>query len=133
MQDKTIVIVGGGFAGTTLARPLQPRLPDGWSVLHDGERRLLELPAGLRQAAARALQRRGVAVRLGAKAMRWTTRAWLIWRAYYLSRMPTFGRKLRIGAEWGCSLFFPADITHLRFTRAHELDSPIRNQEKTSC
>lgn len=49
--------------------------------------------------------------------------AWLLWRAYYLSRMPTFGRKLRIWVEWTWSLFFPADITHLRFTRTHEVDS----------
>lgn len=49
--------------------------------------------------------------------------AWLLWRAYYLSRMPSFGRKLRIWVEWTWSLFFPADITHLRFTRTHEVDS----------
>lgn len=49
--------------------------------------------------------------------------AWLLWRAYYLSRMPTFGRKLRIWVEWTWSVFFPADITHLRFTRTHEVDS----------
>jgi NADH dehydrogenase len=49
--------------------------------------------------------------------------AWLLWRAYYLSRMPTFGRKLRIWVEWTWSLFFSADITHLRFTRTHEVDS----------
>ena len=43
--------------------------------------------------------------------------AWLLWRAYYLSRMPTLGRKLRIWVEWTWSMFFAADITHLRFTR----------------
>ena len=26
--------------------------------------------------------------------------AWLLWRAYYLSRMPALGRKLRIFVEW---------------------------------
>lgn len=52
--------------------------------------------------------------------------AWLLWRAYYLSRMPTFGRKLRIWVEWTWSLFFPTDITHLRFTRTHEVDSTPR-------
>ncbi|WP_395702746.1 NAD(P)/FAD-dependent oxidoreductase [Aquabacterium sp.] len=46
--------------------------------------------------------------------------AWLLWRAYYLSRLPTFGRKLRIWVEWTWSLFFPLDITHLRFTRTAE-------------
>jgi NADH:ubiquinone reductase (H+-translocating) len=46
--------------------------------------------------------------------------AWLVWRAYYLSRMPTLGRKLRIFVEWTWGMFFPADITHLRFTRSRE-------------
>ena len=46
--------------------------------------------------------------------------AWLIWRAYYLSQMPTFGRKLRIFVEWTWGMFFPTDITHFRFTRSGE-------------
>ena len=51
--------------------------------------------------------------------------AWLLWRAYYLSQMPTLGRKLRIFVEWTWRMFFPTDITHLRFTRSHELrDTP---------
>jgi len=48
--------------------------------------------------------------------------AWLLWRAYYLAQMPTFGRKLRIFVEWTWGMFFGADVTHLRFTRSHELD-----------
>jgi NADH dehydrogenase len=48
--------------------------------------------------------------------------AWLLWRAYYLSQMPTFGRKLRIFVEWTWRMFFPTDITHLRFTRSQELE-----------
>jgi NADH dehydrogenase len=48
--------------------------------------------------------------------------AWLLWRAYYLSRMPTLGRKFRIWVEWTWGMFFAADITHLRFTRTQEAD-----------
>ncbi len=51
--------------------------------------------------------------------------AWLLWRAYYLLRMPTLGRKLRIWVEWTWSLFFPLDITHLRFTRTQEVDAAL--------
>jgi NADH dehydrogenase len=47
--------------------------------------------------------------------------AWLLWRAYYLSQMPTLGRKLRIFVEWTWGMFFRADITHLRFTRSRDL------------
>ncbi len=49
--------------------------------------------------------------------------AWLLWRAYYLLLMPTFGRKLRIWLEWTWGMFFAADITHLRFTRTSEADA----------
>ncbi len=52
----------------------------------------------------------------------WGLPAWLLWRAYYLSQMPTLGRKLRIFVEWTWGMFFPTDITHLRFTRSHEID-----------
>jgi len=48
--------------------------------------------------------------------------AWLVWRAYYLSQMPTLGRKLRIFVEWTWGMFFPNDITHLRFNRSQDLD-----------
>jgi len=47
--------------------------------------------------------------------------AWMLWRAYYLSQMPTLGRKLRIFVEWTWGMFFPPDITHFRFTRSREL------------
>lgn len=50
--------------------------------------------------------------------------AWLLWRAYYLLRMPTLGRKVRIWLEWTWGMFFAADITHLRFTRTAEADAP---------
>jgi NADH dehydrogenase len=46
--------------------------------------------------------------------------AWILWRAYYLSQMPTTGRKVRIALEWLWGMFFPPDITHLRFTRSRD-------------
>jgi NADH dehydrogenase len=57
--------------------------------------------------------------------------AWLVWRAYYLSQMPTLGRKLRVFVEWTWGMFFPADITHLRFTRSRE--QPERVPPAVSC
>jgi NADH dehydrogenase len=48
--------------------------------------------------------------------------------------MPTLGRKLRIFVEWTWGMFFPADITHLRFTRSHEIeaDAPRAADESAS-
>lgn len=68
--------------------------------------------------------RKGVADLFGVPL--WGLPAWLLWRAYYLSQMPTFGRKLRIAVEWTWGMLFPNDITHLRFTRSHELDDAER-------
>jgi NADH dehydrogenase len=48
--------------------------------------------------------------------------AWLLWRAYYLSQMPTLGRKVRIFVEWTWGMFISVDVTHLRFARSHEID-----------
>jgi NADH dehydrogenase len=42
--------------------------------------------------------------------------------------MPTLGRKVRIFVEWTWGMFFPTDITHLRFTRSHELDETGAHQ-----
>jgi NADH dehydrogenase len=50
--------------------------------------------------------------------------AWLMWRAYYLMQMPTLGRKVRIFVEWAWGMFFPIDITHLRFTRSRDVRTP---------
>jgi NADH dehydrogenase len=46
--------------------------------------------------------------------------AWLLWRAYYLSQMPTLRRKLRISVEWAWETLFPADVTHLQFKRSKD-------------
>jgi NADH dehydrogenase len=52
--------------------------------------------------------------------------AWLLWRAYCLSQMPTLRRTLRLWAEWTRGMFFAADITHLRFTRSGDLPAHER-------
>jgi NADH dehydrogenase len=62
---------------------------------------------------------KGVAEVYGVPLTGWL--AWLVWRAYYLSQMPSTGRRLRIFFEWGWGMFFPSDITHLRFTRSGEV------------
>jgi NADH dehydrogenase len=43
--------------------------------------------------------------------------------------MPTLGRKLRIFVEWTWGMFFPSDITHLRFTRSVEIETSGSEQK----
>jgi NADH:ubiquinone reductase (H+-translocating) len=54
--------------------------------------------------------------------------AWLLWRAYYLSQMPTLGRKVRIFVEWTWGMFFPADITHLHFPGSQAVQQRERDE-----
>ena len=39
--------------------------------------------------------------------------AWFIWKQYYLSTLPTFEKRMRVGLDWFVDLFFPRDITKL--------------------
>lgn len=39
--------------------------------------------------------------------------AWLMWRAYYLARLPGAYRKTRVAMDWALSLPFPRDITSI--------------------
>ena len=43
--------------------------------------------------------------------------AWLLWRAVYLSMLPTFLRKLQVFSEWTIDLLFPRDTTQLYLQR----------------
>jgi len=58
--------------------------------------------------------------------------AWFLWRAFYLSQMPTFTRKLRIFVEWTWGMFFATETTHLRLTRTHEADASHRPSEQAA-
>ncbi|WP_428415925.1 NAD(P)/FAD-dependent oxidoreductase [Methylibium sp.] len=71
---------------------------------------------------------KGVAEVAGVPLTGWP--AWLVWRAYYLSQMPSFGRRLRIFFEWFWGMFYPPDITHLRFTRSAELGSDEERRQR---
>ena len=43
--------------------------------------------------------------------------AWFLWRAFYLSRIPTFARKVRLFLEWNWTLLFAKDVALLDFRR----------------
>ncbi len=44
--------------------------------------------------------------------------AWFLWRSYYLLRLPSLDRKIRVAFDWTLELVFPRDIAELRvYTR----------------
>ncbi|HMD03595.1 MAG TPA: hypothetical protein VKG44_11580, partial [Candidatus Baltobacteraceae bacterium] len=47
--------------------------------------------------------------------------AWVLWRTYYLARLPGIDRRLRVTLDWTLGLIFPRDIAELRVsTKAAE-------------
>lgn len=71
---------------------------------------------------------KGVAEVAGVPLTGWP--AWLAWRGYYLWQMPSVGRRVRIFFEWSWGMLFPPDITHLRFTRSHELKADEERRQR---
>jgi NADH dehydrogenase len=64
--------------------------------------------------------RRGVAEVLGVPVTGFP--AWLLWRAFYLSKMPTLSRRVQIFVAWTWDMLFPSDTAQLRFTSSAEAD-----------
>jgi NADH dehydrogenase len=40
--------------------------------------------------------------------------AWVLWRSYYLARLPGWDRRVRVALDWTLGLIFPRDIAELR-------------------
>jgi NADH dehydrogenase len=60
--------------------------------------------------------------------------AWVLWRTYYLARLPGRDRQLRVAGDWTLGLIFPRDIAELRVytRRAHDVtqrDAGLRGME----
>ena len=54
-------------------------------------------------------KRNGIASVFGYKTS--GTIAWVIWKTYYLTMLPTFEKKCRVAMDWTVNLFFKRDIT----------------------
>ncbi|HTV72101.1 MAG TPA: NAD(P)/FAD-dependent oxidoreductase [Candidatus Acidoferrales bacterium] len=66
--------------------------------------------------------RRGVAG-LGGKYLLTGFIAWVVWRTYYLARLPGIDRRLRVTFDWTLGLIFPRDIAELRVYTKPEPDT----------
>ena len=49
--------------------------------------------------------------------------AWLIWRAYYLSKIPTFGKKLKISVDWFTDSILARDVTLIGSIKKKKINS----------
>jgi NADH dehydrogenase len=57
-------------------------------------------------------RRNGVGILVGFKVHGFI--AWMFWRSYYLSILPTMQKKLRVMVDWFIDLFFRRDVTRLK-------------------
>ncbi|MEW6043567.1 MAG: NAD(P)/FAD-dependent oxidoreductase [Thermoproteota archaeon] len=48
--------------------------------------------------------------------------AWMVWKAYYLTMLPTFEKKLKVAIDWTVNLFFKRDITLVRKIKRKSLN-----------
>jgi NADH dehydrogenase len=51
--------------------------------------------------------------------------AWMIWRTYYLSRLPGLDRKVRVAFDWFIGLLFSRDIAELRVFTQHTRERAV--------
>jgi len=67
--------------------------------------------------------------------------AWMLWRAVYWSKLPSFVSKVRVGLDWALDLVFPRDLTKFETRRTEALvvahfrpgDAIIREGERGDC
>jgi NADH dehydrogenase len=43
--------------------------------------------------------------------------AWFLWRSYYLLRLPSLERRLRVAVDWTLELFVPHDVVEINMRR----------------
>jgi NADH dehydrogenase len=46
--------------------------------------------------------------------------AWVMWRTYYLLRLPRWEKRVRVALDWTLDLIFPRDIVQLPVSRTDE-------------
>ena len=52
--------------------------------------------------------------------------AWLMWRAIYLSKLPTLQKRVRVGIDWLVDIFFPPDIVQTIDFSRDDIDNPSK-------
>jgi NADH:ubiquinone reductase (H+-translocating) len=128
----------GDCAFVPNAHDRKPAPPTAQFAVREGQLLAANLLAALRGAATRPFSHQSLGAMASIGHMKGVAQvfgmplsglpAWLLWRAYYLSQMPTLRRKLRIFVEWTWGMFFPTDITHLQFTGSRALQDAERQE-----
>lgn len=68
-----------------------------------------------------SLGHRSAVAELGSKIRLAGLPAWILWRTFYLMRLPGLDRKLRVWLDWNLDLIFPRDLAQLNVERTERL------------
>jgi NADH:ubiquinone reductase (H+-translocating) len=55
--------------------------------------------------------------------------AWFLWRGIYLSKLPTFSRKLEVALSWACNIPFPPNIVELGLSKKQSSEAGSERAE----
>jgi NADH dehydrogenase len=55
--------------------------------------------------------------------------AWMLWRSFYLSKLPMLKKKLRVVGDWSMELVFHSDVSMIKGYVEEEYDNDIKNDK----
>jgi NADH dehydrogenase len=56
--------------------------------------------------------------------------AWFLWRSYYLLRLPTFERRVRVAIDWTLDLVFARDVVEINVRRTRTRPGEPAGEER---
>jgi NADH dehydrogenase len=55
--------------------------------------------------------------------------AWMLWRSFYLSKLPMLKKKLRVVGDWSMELVFHSDVSMIKGYIEEQHDNNIKNKK----
>lgn len=74
-------------------------------------------------------RRNGVASLLGFKIRGFA--AWWIWRTFYLTKLPTFRKKLKVMSDWTIGLFYEPDVSMVKRVQKSDKEKILRAKKRS--
>lgn len=124
LVDHPEVYALGDCAHLIDSRTTKPYLPTAQNAVRQARVAALNIASAIRARTKRAVfdyesagsmatigGRDGVAMIFGIKIT--GILAWLLWRNYYLSRLPSLEKRMRVAIDWLVDLYVPSDVTRL--------------------
>jgi NADH:ubiquinone reductase (H+-translocating) len=145
VPDHTNVYALGDCASLADRRTLKPYPPTAQVAIQQGKIVAKNISADIKRGGhgiatfdyktkgimAKIGKRTGVAEMLGFELSGFA--AWWLWRMFYLIRLPTTKKKLRVMVDWAIDLFFKRDVTMVkRFAEENPIEGKDHHHDNTA-